>query len=347
MGVTWSFRSLPPGIREEAEARAQVLRRALQEMRTTVMPRHKPQDIDRWMMSKTADLIRVITQAQLDNTALIDKTFDLALLAQGYQDTPVGLLVPEEFAGIMPDGDSLHMIPQAVANRVRERLATGSEPLQAWQAGGQLLATITMTALSDTSRMAKAVAGLARPRTLYVRMLRPPSCSRCAVLAGKRGYWSEPFQRHPRCDCTQVPVREGSEDDFTGPAFNAQDYYRSLSEDRQRKIFTQAGAAAIDEGADIAQVVNSRRGMATSGDAFTREARTVRSQAIKYNLGTSRVPQGTPAFDRLSVPQIIRQTEGDPQRRIAQLYVHGYLRSVEPGQRLSTVIRRIGDQNAA
>lgn len=346
MSVTYSFRSLPPGVREEAEARARVLRRTLRHLRTEVMPRHHPQDIDRWVMARSADLIRAVTEAQVENAALIDKTFDMALLAQGYQDTPVGLLVPEEFAGVMPDGDPLDMIPRAVANRVKERLATGSQPLQAWQAGGELLATIVQTALSDSSRMAKAVAGLARPRTLYVRMLRPPSCSRCAILAGKRGYWTQPFQRHPLCDCTQVPVAQGTDVTFTGPAFDPKAYFHSLDTRQQDKLFTRAGSEAIREGADPAAVINAASGMTSAGDKFTRAGASRRGQAMRYYLGTDKVPRGVPMFDRLSVPQIIKQTAGDPQRRIAQLYRHGYLRTVEPGQRISTVLREVGS-NAA
>lgn len=342
MSLTYSFRSLPPGVREEAEARAGVLRTALQELRHEVMPRYRPQDIDTWLATRAQDVIRVVTRAQIDNAALIDQTFDMALLAQGYQDTPIGLIVPEEFAGVMPDGDPLDMIPRAVANRVRERMETGSTQARAWQAGGELLATIVQTALSDSSRMAKAVAGLARPRTLSVRMLRPPSCPRCAVLAGKRGHWAEPFQRHPGCDCTQVPVVSGADVKFEGPAFGPRAFFDSLDAASQQRIFTKAGSEAIREGADVAAVINAASGMSAVGESFTRAGATHRGRAMRYYLGREGNLRGQPMFNRLSVPQIIRQTEGDQQRRIAQLYRHGYLRSVEPGQRLHRVLADVG-----
>lgn len=238
----------------------------------------------------------------------------------------------------MPDGNPLDMIPRAVANRVREHLETGSTPLRAWQAGGELLAIIVQTALSDPSRMAKAVAGLARPRTLYVRMLRPPSCSRCAVLAGKRGHWEAPFQRHPGCDCTQVPVAADAEVTFEGPAFDPKAFFESLPESEQSKIFTIHGAEAIREGADVAAVVNSRSGMSSVDTPFTTAGATNRGRAMRYHLGKDGLLRGRPMFGRLSVPQIIRQTEGDPQRRIAQLYRHGYLRDVAPGEKLDEVL---------
>ncbi|MEJ6019867.1 hypothetical protein [Corynebacterium sp. H113] len=337
MGVTYSFRHLPPGVREEAMARGQVIRRALTELRTEVMPRHYPMDIDYWERTRSREVIRVVTRAQVDNAALVDETFDLALTAQGYHTEPLGLIDPEMFAGQMPEGDPLDLIPKAVANRVRERLATGSDPLQAWQAGGKLLATIVQTALSDSSRMAKMVAGLARPRTLYVRMLRPPSCSRCAVLAGKRGYWAKPFKRHPGCDCSQVPVREGSSDKFEGPAFDPKAAFESMSRADQDRLFTKAGAEAIRDGADVSQVVNANQGMSAVGDRLTTSGSTRRGGAIRYYLAQDDVPIGTPQFDRLSVPQIMRWTGGNPDGRIALLYRHGYLRDVSPGLNLADV----------
>ncbi|MFC3850082.1 hypothetical protein ACFORJ_07875 [Corynebacterium hansenii] len=341
MGVTRSTRALPKGAREEAEARQAVIRGALQELRVDVMPRKRPMDIDYWERTRGQDVIRVVAQAQYDNAELVQLTHGMILTAQGYQLEPLGHIRPGAFAGRMPDGDPLDLIPAAVANRVRERLATGSTPLRAWQAGGELLATITQTALSDTSRMAKMVAGLATPRTLYVRILTPPSCSRCAVLAGKKGFWDEPFQRHPGCDCSQIPIPMDSDDTWEGPEFDGMAFFNSLSEDDQNKYFTRSGAAAIREGADLAQVVNAQSGMAAVGQRYTRSGTTRRSRAIQYYLGTDDVPRGTPAFDRLTVPQIVRQTEGDPKRRIAQLYRHGYITSVPPGRRLDDVLADI------
>lgn len=339
MAEVYSFRSLPPGVREEAEARGVVVRRTLTDMRTRVMPRHRPMDIDHWERTRGPEVIRLVTQAQAENAALVDRTFNLTLLAQGYMTEPIGEIRPTAFAGVMPDGDPLDLIPQAVANRVRERLATGAEPLQAWQAGGKLLATIVQTALSDTQRMAKMVAGFARPRTLYVRMLRPPSCSRCTVLAGKRGFWDKPFQRHPGCDCTQVPVPDWSQDTFEGPAFDPVAAFEELPASEQDRLFTKAGAEAIRSGADIAQVVNSRSGMSHVGDSYTRAGATARGKAVQYFVGEDGKLRKQVNYRRLSVPKIVEMTEGNPDGRIALLYRHGYIRSVKPGSTKELVLR--------
>lgn len=336
--TTWSFQALPDGVREEAVARARIIRGVLKMMRTEVMPRHRPMDIDLWERTLARKIPELMADAQFRNAELVDLTMDLALMANGWQDTPIGLIDPGGFAGQMPDGDPLEMVPQAVAKHVRERLALHEAPTPeqqraAWESGGQLLATIVQTALIDTQRMARAVAGMMRPRTLYVRVAQLPCCARCAVLSGKRGYWSTAFQRHPGCDCTQIPVPEGKAEKYENPD-SAQDYFNSLPESEQDRIFTKAGAEAIREGADINQVVNSRSGMSGAGDSFTTAGSTNRARAARYYYGKPRGSmRGVKRINRLSVDQIIRETEGDQAKRTALLYQYGYITRVQPGVR--------------
>lgn len=61
--------------------------------------------------------------------------------------------------------------------------------------------------------------------TTYVRMLNPPSCSRCVLLAGKKYGKNDGFARHPLCDCTHVPTDDELGDDVR---FDAPEYFRSL-----------------------------------------------------------------------------------------------------------------------
>ncbi|PFG28315.1 hypothetical protein [Corynebacterium renale] len=337
MSITWSFRPLPPEMREEAIARSKIVQQVLRTLHTKVMPRAEPMDIDLWEQTLAQGIVPLITEAQAANAALVDKTMNLELMANGWQDTPIGVLNPQGFAGFTPDGDPLEMIPRAVAKHVRERLALYEEPSvqqrrQAWESGGKLLATIAQTALIDTQRMAKSVAELMRPKTLYVRKANVPCWARCAILAGKRGYWDKPFKRHPGCDCTQIAVPEGTGAPPKTPEFSVQAYWDSLSARDQEKVFGKAGAAAIRSGADINQVVNSRSGMSAAGSAFTTVGTTQRSQTMRYYYGkpTGSV-RGMARVPRLSVPEIIRQTQGDARARTALLFQHGYIRSVQPG----------------
>jgi hypothetical protein len=105
----------------------------------------------------------------------------------------------------------------------------------------------------------------------YVRMLNPPSCPRCAVLAGKWFGWNAGFKRHPECDCRHIPSRENLADDLrTDPQL--------AFKNGQIRGLTQAETKALTEGADIGQVVNARRSiyMDDAGHRLTRESTTRR-----------------------------------------------------------------------
>ena len=120
---------------------------------------------------------------------------------------------------------------------------------------------IVTTQLQDVARQASSIALGSRPAVDgYVRMLNPPSCSRCAVLAGKFYRRNRGFARHPKCDCRHVPATEDTAGDLrTDP----NRYFDSLDAAQQDAIFTKAGDV-IRRGADVAQVVNARAGMSTA-----------------------------------------------------------------------------------
>ncbi|UUW88392.1 hypothetical protein [Pimelobacter simplex] len=145
--------------------------------------------------------------------------------------------------------------------RLRDHLAREAEQSaqQALADAGRWVETVAATMVIDTARAAESAATTAHPgATGYVRMLNPPSCSRCAVLAGKFYRWNEGFERHPLCDCRHIPATEAIAGDLT---VNPHTYFESLSAPDQDRIFTVDGARAIRDGADIGQVVNARRGM--------------------------------------------------------------------------------------
>jgi len=161
---------------------------------------------------------------------------------QHFAAPPVGQPSAVALAGVASDGRELPGLLQQIGT-------------------DHQFALIVMTQLQDVARAALSLAIASRPDVSgYVRMLNPPSCSRCAVLAGKWFRWNRGFQRHPRCDCRHIPAREDAQDLRTNPAA----YFDSLSAREQDRIFTQAGARAVRDGADIGQVVNARRGMSTA-----------------------------------------------------------------------------------
>lgn len=156
-------------------------------------------------------------------------------------------------------------------------------------------ARLVASLVQDAGRAAQSVAITARPKVSFVRHLNLPSCSRCAVLAGRIYRYSEGFQRHPGCDCTMTPVTVASPDLTYDPVALARDgKVTGLSKDDQR---------ALADGADIGRVVNIRRkkaGLTESGRVLIRAGRP------------------TPAG-------IYKATGGDREAAIALLKVHGYL----------------------
>lgn len=107
--------------------------------------------------------------------------------------------------------------------------------------------------VNDASRTASLVdIGRREAVTGYVRSLIPPSCSRCAILAGRVYRYSTGFRRHPRCDCLMTPTNQSIGPTLVTDPADAYErgWIRGLSKgDRE----------AVDSGADIARVVNVRR----------------------------------------------------------------------------------------
>lgn len=182
-----------------------------------------------------------------------------AVMAEtGQRVRDLGTVVTSSLVSVAGDGRPVGSLLYGSVVRSRTALGAGASPAQALRSGGQWLTMAVGTLLSDTGRAAEKVAMAAHGAGGYVRMLVPPSCSRCAILAGRVYSDSEAFQRHPRCDCRHIPATESVARELT---VDPREYFDSLTETEQADIFTVDGAEAIRNGADPAQVVNARRGM--------------------------------------------------------------------------------------
>lgn len=122
---------------------------------------------------------------------------------------------------------------------------------------------LVVSLIADASRTAAHV-DLATRRhvTGYVRSLRPPTCSRCAVLAGRVYPYSSGFQRHPSCDCLMTPTNQ-----TVGPQL-VTDPDEAVRNGMVRGL-SKADRQAFDAGGDLSQIVNVRRKAAglTSGSS--------------------------------------------------------------------------------
>ena len=196
--------------------------------------------------------------------AAVADEYDVASVAAGRVN-------PGAFAGIASDGRPLASLLYEPAITSLVAIRQGAAPARAMMSGGFLLDMVARTQVADAGRTADGAALVAHPQmTGYIRMIVGKTCSRCVVLAGRRYRWNTGFLRHPRCDCRHVPVTEDVPGDVrTDPTA----YFRSLTPAEQDKTFTKAGAETIRDGADIARVVNARRGIQEAGGRlFTTEA---------------------------------------------------------------------------
>lgn len=135
--------------------------------------------------------------------------------------------------------------------------------------------------VADAARAADQVAIAVTPNVGYVRYLSPPSCARCAVLSGRVYRYSTGFARHPGCDCTMVPTS------LSNPAFHHDPV--DLLEAGQVRGLSKADLKAVNDGADLGQVVNVRQktaGLSVAGRVLARSGRPT-PEGI-YRAATSR-----------------------------------------------------------
>lgn len=214
---------------------------------------------------------------------------------------------------------------------------------------------IVSTLVSDAGRSAMGAFTASRMREVgSIRVLTPPSCSRCAVLAGRWYRWSEGFLRHPRCDCQMLPGTPAAATWDPNQAFDRGEIgsFRTMPDGSRRfeNDLSTAQRQAIDDGADITQVVNAQRGMQTVSFAgrrvqVTTEGTTSRGLAFSSlsNRGTAsveagfasrltaagpqtrRVTQTVARAPRLSPEAIYRVSDGHRDTAIRLLRANGYI----------------------
>src|SRR5690606_374096 len=220
-------------------------------------------------------LLAAVMGAQLAAAQTADDYLAAVLAAQGIDPAAEGALVPSALVGVASDGRALDTLLYQPAIAAKAALAEGATVPRAMAAGQATLDMIVRTQVADAGRVADQVALTARREaTGYVRMVVGASCARCIILAGRWYRWSQGFQRHPRCDCVHIPSRESIAGDITT---SPRAIFESMPPEEQDRVFGKDGAQAIRDGADMARVVNARRGMYTTGGLrLTREATTRR-----------------------------------------------------------------------
>lgn len=161
-------------------------------------------------------------------------------------------VIPRALAGLASDGRPLASLLDTAVITSKYGLANGMNTTQALERGGRWLDMAVHTQVADAGRDATSLAVTARPRVVWVRMVNPPCCQRCAVLAGKVYRFNQGFPRHPRCDCTHQVQEQGAR-----PSRAA-----TIGPDDVTDL-TGAQRQAISDGHDFNKVVNDyQRGKA-------------------------------------------------------------------------------------
>lgn len=224
---------------------------------------------------------------------------------------PDALVSPAAFAGYASDGRPLGSLLEGAKVRAKEA--------QSLAAGGAWLDMVAHTMVADAARQSAGVSTFVRPKVGYVRAVSAPCCQRCAVLAGKFSRSEVAFRRHPRCDCFNVPTREGAT--HPGVVIGPEDVKDDL---------TKAQRRAIGDGADMNQVINSHRANSRSKNRLT----TTEGTSVRGVAGRRLAEQGgaskqggryRQANRQRLTPEGIYRIASDRDEALRLLRQHGYV----------------------
>lgn len=339
--------TLPQSAREYAAAQRAESRRAV--ARSLVLWRQVGADFDPGWLRIAPLLLAGVEESQERVAAGALAYIPAVLEDTGQARAAAAFATPSAgpLVGVSGDGRPLDTLLYGAVTHSRERVAAGAGIAQALRSGGSWLAQAVSTVLSDTGRQGESLGMGVRPVGGYVRMLNPPSCSRCVILAGRWYPKSSGFQRHPRCDCRHIPAAEAVAGDIT---VDPMAYINSLTDAEQDAVLGKAGAEAVRNGADLNQVVNARRGMRSAQIGgrdvlITSEGTTRRGEAYRYlapsgttidrsqtamrrtrnGLEARTIERRVASRPRL-MPETIQQIARDRDDYLRLLRVNGYLR---------------------
>lgn len=182
--------------------------------------------------------------------------------------------------------------------------------------------------VADAARAAGSVSMASRPRIHgFVRVVSTPCCSRCAILAGREYRWDAGFDRHPGCDCSELPIEHPGSEFMENP--------HDLVEGGHVSGMSKADMKAYHEGADLNQLVNAKNGglrrvnfgpgrtvtttnagMTSRGIAGSRLGELTKVDGSRYRVSGKM---------RLTPDSIYRVADGDRDLAIRLLKKHAYI----------------------
>lgn len=280
-------------------------------------------------------VLEVITEAQSQVSVAATRYVPDVLAETDIPDRPERDFRPDSLVGVASDGRRLDTLAYGAVTEAKSAVGSGAATEQALDEGARFLELVTRLQVADAARQAVGVMTASRKNLDgTVRVLNPPSCQRCVILAGRWYRWSKGFDRHPKCDCVNLPSKSQRWAEAEGFITDPMDAYRA----GQIKDLTAAQTKALSEGADISQVVNAYRGISTTS---TETAKSIRLRLKLQNPApVSPVPsgqpdllafmgdRGRPSSEPLIIPTpegIYREAGGDRDAAIHLLREWGYL----------------------
>jgi len=216
------------------------------------------------------DLFATVVEAQTSAAASGLRFVPRVLEEQDLDASALAEVNPARFAGGTRDGRPAETLLHGAVYQAKREMLAGATTAQALSSAGVWLSDVVLDVVRDADRQAVGAAMTVTPAAQgWVRMLNPPSCKFCVVLAGKWYRWNQGFQSHPDCDCRHIPGQESTASEHRVDPYA---YFHGLPTAEQDRLFGKNDAQAIRDGGDIYRVVNTRsRGLSsdalkTSGD---------------------------------------------------------------------------------
>lgn len=304
--------SLPPDAVQHQQDRAD-LSKATGRAARALWSQADPDDLERSWLALLARVVALVTAAQLTAARQAHPWLQRQLPGETAEGEPNA----DRLAGVAGDGRGLAGLLVQPVYVTLNRISRGFSQALSIASGAALLEMLARTLVADIGRAADLVGMILRPAvTSYVRVVELPACARCVLLAGREYGISEGFARHPQCDCTMAPVTRTHRPE----PVDAMDVFRQMSPAQQHKAFGAAAVQAIGDGADIAQVVNARRGMETA-TAYGQQVQATTEGITRRGIAGARLLTGDPTA--LTAPR----TGGDTR------VVSEYLRRTRTGRR--------------
>jgi hypothetical protein len=233
-------------------------------------------------------------------------------------------MAPDALVGTAGDGRPTDTLAYGAVAHAKTAVAAGAPVAVALAQGGQFLTLAAGTALSDTGRSAEKVAGHSRRVAWYVRMLNPPSCGRCVILAGQQTTARQAFLRHPGCDCRNIPATESIAKDLT---VNPAEYLDSLDDDAlARALGSKANAQAYRDGADSIQLVNAyrRKGSVRAAQTFDGRVKYTTEGVTRSGIAGRAMRRSGVTGPRL-MPETIYARAANRDEAISMLRNYGWI----------------------